>query len=67
MNSASPYAYYMSCPSHILWIDRYNYIWRRIQAMKLLVMHLSLTSYCFIALWCRYYHLSVQTLLHGIR
>jgi hypothetical protein len=28
----------MPCPSHPLWLDHPNYTWRRVQAMKLLIV-----------------------------
>jgi hypothetical protein len=34
----SPHASYMPCSSHPPWLDHSNYIWRRVQLMKLLIM-----------------------------
>jgi hypothetical protein len=33
-----PHSCYMPCPSHSPWLDRSNYVWRRVQVMKLLIM-----------------------------
>jgi hypothetical protein len=41
----SPHGCYMPCPSHAPWLDDSNSIWRRVQFMKLLITHLSPTSY----------------------
>jgi hypothetical protein len=30
-----PHAWYMPCPSHPSWLDHSNYIWQRVQVMKL--------------------------------
>jgi hypothetical protein len=54
MHSASPHSCYMSCPSHPTWLDHSNYIWKRAQVMKLLIMQFSLTSCHFISLQSRY-------------
>jgi hypothetical protein len=35
----------MPCPSHLPWLDHYNYTWRRVQVMKLLIMQFSPTLY----------------------
>jgi hypothetical protein len=34
----------MPCPSHPPWLDHSNYAWRRVQAMKLLIMQFSPAS-----------------------
>jgi hypothetical protein len=47
----SPHACYMPCPSHPNWLDHSNYIWQRVQVMKLLITQFSPTSYYFI---CHY-------------
>jgi hypothetical protein len=36
MHSSSSHACYMLCPSHPPSLDNSNYIWRRVQVMKLL-------------------------------
>jgi hypothetical protein len=36
---------YMPCPSHPRWLDHSNCTWRRVQAMKLLIMQFSPTKY----------------------
>jgi hypothetical protein len=43
MHSSSPHACHMPCPSHCPWLDHSNYIWRRVQVMKLLIMQFSLS------------------------
>jgi hypothetical protein len=43
-----PHSCYMPCPSHPPWLDHSNYIWRRVQVMKLLIMQFSSTSCHFI-------------------
>jgi hypothetical protein len=48
-----PHPCYMPCPSHPPLL--YNYTWRTIQVMKLLIMQLSPTSYQFIPLWSKYF------------
>jgi hypothetical protein len=48
MHPSLPLSCYMPCPSHSLWLDHSNYIWRRIQVMKLLSMQFSPTSCHFI-------------------
>jgi hypothetical protein len=40
----------MPCPSHPPWLDHSNYTWRRVQAMKLLIMQFSPTNFKFISL-----------------
>jgi hypothetical protein len=35
MHSSSSHSCYMPCPSHHLWLDHSNYIWRRVQVMRL--------------------------------
>jgi hypothetical protein len=37
----------MSCPSHPHWLDHSNYIWRRVQVIKLLIMQNSPFHYKF--------------------
>jgi hypothetical protein len=44
---------YMPCPSHPPLLDDSNYIWRRVQVMKLLIMQFSPTSRHFISLFGR--------------
>jgi hypothetical protein len=51
---SSPRSCYMTCPSHPPWLDHSNYIWRRVQVMKLLTMQFSLTSCHFIFLRSKY-------------
>jgi hypothetical protein len=43
------------CPSHPPWLDNSNYIWWRVQFIKLLVMQLSPSSYYFIPRRFKYY------------
>jgi hypothetical protein len=43
----------MPCPSHPSWLDHSNYAWQRVQVMKLLIKHISPTSYHFISLWSK--------------
>jgi hypothetical protein len=38
MHSSYPHPCYMPCPSHPPWPDHSNYIWWRVQVMKLLIM-----------------------------
>jgi hypothetical protein len=45
-----PHACYMPCPSHAPWVEHCNYIWQRVQVMKLLIMHFSPASCYFISL-----------------
>jgi hypothetical protein len=54
MHFFSPHSCYMPCPSHPPSLDHSNYIWRRIQVMKLLVMQFSSKCYHFIPLWSKY-------------
>jgi hypothetical protein len=49
-----PHACYMPCPSHPTWLDHSNYIWHRVQAMKLLIMHVSPAPYYFLCLQSKY-------------
>jgi hypothetical protein len=42
------------CPSHPPWLDHSNYVWRRVQIMKLLIMQFSLASCHFISFWSKY-------------
>jgi hypothetical protein len=44
----------MPRPSHPFWLDHSNYAWRRVQAMKLLIMQFPLISCHFIPLWSNY-------------
>jgi hypothetical protein len=39
---------------HPPWLDHSNYIWRRVQVLKLLIMQFSATSHHFISLWSKY-------------
>jgi hypothetical protein len=48
--SLFPHSCYMPCPSHPPWLDHSNYIWRRVQVMKLLIMQFSPTS-CHLSLF----------------
>jgi hypothetical protein len=50
MHFSSPRSCYMPCPSHPPWLDHSNYIWRRVQVMKFLIMQFSPTSCHFIPL-----------------
>jgi hypothetical protein len=45
----SPHSCSMPCPSHPPWFDHFNYIWRTVQVMKLLILQYSPTSYRFIS------------------
>jgi hypothetical protein len=45
---------YMPCPSHPPWPDHSNYIWWRVQVMKLLIMQFSPTSCHFVSLRSKY-------------
>jgi hypothetical protein len=49
-----PHSCYMPFPSHPPWFDNSNYTWRRVQAMKLLLMQFSPTSCHFISLLSKY-------------
>jgi hypothetical protein len=49
------HAYYMPCPSHTPWLHRSNYIWGRVQGMKILIMQLSLEFHHFISLRSKHY------------
>jgi hypothetical protein len=44
----------MHCTSHPPWFYHSNYTWRTVQAMKLLIMQFSSTSYHFISLRSKY-------------
>jgi hypothetical protein len=44
----------MSHPSHPPWLDHSNYTWQWVQALKLLLMHFSLTSCHFVPLQAKY-------------
>jgi hypothetical protein len=44
----------MPCPSYPLRLDHSNYIWRRVQVMKLLIMQFSPTYCHFIYLLSKY-------------
>jgi hypothetical protein len=54
--SLLPQACYMPCPSHPPWLGQSDYIWRRMQFKKLLIMHFRPTSCYFISLRPRYSH-----------
>jgi hypothetical protein len=41
MHFSSPHSCYMPCSFHPTWVDYSNYIWRRVQVMKLLIMQFS--------------------------
>jgi hypothetical protein len=45
---------YMSSPSHPPWLDHSNYIWRRVQVMKLLIMMFSPIFHHFNSLLSTY-------------
>jgi hypothetical protein len=49
MQASSPRSCYMPFSSHLLWLHHSNYIWRRVQVMKLLIMKLSAASWHFIS------------------
>jgi hypothetical protein len=49
-----PPSCYIPCPSHPPWLDHCNYIWRRTQPMKLLIMQFSSISRHFISLRSKY-------------
>jgi hypothetical protein len=51
---SSPHTCYMSCPSHPPWLHNSNYIWRRVQVTKLLIMQFSPISRHFISLRTKY-------------
>jgi hypothetical protein len=53
-HSPPPYSSYMPCPSHTLCLDRPNYILRRLNVMKVLIMQFSPISYHFIFLQSKY-------------
>jgi hypothetical protein len=42
-----PHSCYMPCPSHPPWLDHSDYIWWRVQLMKLLIMQFSPISHHF--------------------
>jgi hypothetical protein len=44
MHSYSPHVCWMPCPAHPPWLDHSNYIWRRVQVMKLLAVQIFPTS-----------------------
>jgi hypothetical protein len=46
----------MPCPSHPLLLDHSNYIWRRVQLMKLLITQFSPNFHHFIYLRSKYYN-----------
>jgi hypothetical protein len=48
MHSSSPPFLLNALPSHPPWLDHSNYAWKRVQVMKLLIMHFSPTLYHFI-------------------
>jgi hypothetical protein len=48
MYSSSPHSCYMPRPSHPPWCTHTNYIWQRVQVMKLLIMQFFPTSCHFI-------------------
>jgi hypothetical protein len=50
-----PHTCYMPCQSHPHWLDHFNYMWRRVQIVRLLIMQVSLTSYHFIPLRSEYF------------
>jgi hypothetical protein len=54
MSSSSPRACYIPCPPHPPLLDHSDYIWRRVQIMKPLIMQFSATSYDFISLRSKY-------------
>jgi hypothetical protein len=45
---------YMPCPSHSPSLDHSNYIWQRVQVMKLLIMQFSPPSCYFVPLRSKY-------------
>jgi hypothetical protein len=47
INSSSPHPCYISCPFHPPWLYHCNYIWRRVQVMKILIITLSHTGHNF--------------------
>jgi hypothetical protein len=53
LHSSSPHSYYMSRPFQLSWRDHFNYIWRRVHVMKLLIVQISPTSCHFISLWSK--------------
>jgi hypothetical protein len=54
MHSSSPHSYCMPCPSNLPLLDHSNYIWRKIQVMKHLIMKFSPTSCHFVSLRSKY-------------
>jgi hypothetical protein len=69
-----PHACNMPCPSHPPWLDRSNYTWQRVHAVKLLTMKFSPFSYYFFPLRPKYspqhtvprYFQSVLPLMSGM-
>jgi hypothetical protein len=59
---SSPHSCYMPCPSRPPWLDHFNYTWRRVQVMKLLIMQYLPTSRHFISLPSKYspHHLVLE-------
>jgi hypothetical protein len=53
MHSSYPHSCYMPCQYHLL-LDHFNYTWRRVHVMKLLIMQFSPTSSHFISLQSKY-------------
>jgi hypothetical protein len=51
-----PNLHYMLRPSHPPELNNYNYTWRRVLIMKLLIMQSSPPSRHFIPLWSKYIH-----------
>jgi hypothetical protein len=54
MHLSSPHSCYTPYQSHRPWVDHSNYIWRRVQDMKLLIMQFSPASCHFISLRSKY-------------
>jgi hypothetical protein len=50
------HAWYVPCTSYPPWLDRFNYTWRRVQVMKLLILHFSPASYYIILLPSKHSH-----------
>jgi hypothetical protein len=42
-----PNVCYITCPSHLLWLDHSNYGWRSVQVMKLHIMLNTIISSCY--------------------
>jgi hypothetical protein len=50
MHSSYSHSCYMPCPFHPSWLGHFNYTWRRVQVMNLLIMYFSPSFYYFVHL-----------------